>query len=259
MPRTRNARREEVTTPNPAPTDERAEMESPQAPPLPPPALLEVPHVGTHPAVVEAQRRLTAGEEAVRVAERRLEETRRASTAAHDALLQARAKFALGEIAPEDLDRAATAVEEAVRAFTAAQEDLQTKQAALGILRDRLQQATEQARVETEATLKERRRDLARRIAEGMVALAPLARELFFIERAAREQGFPLEGDWCLALLELVNVEGHRPVTNPDYVFGYHPADGSLLAEYLKRLKKIGIEVEPPQPVALADLLGRPW
>lgn len=246
MPRTR-ANRREVATPN----GEQAESRTEDVMPV----LL----VAERPDVREAKARLGDIEEKRSAAEQRERELAEEVETARSRFQAIRARHVLGEATDEEVEEAQASLAGLEHDLAAAQDWATALRDTVAVLARRAQDVEAKAREEVDAQSAERLREVGQRLAEGAVALAPLARELFDVEEKRRQQGLPLVGGWSLAPMELMNVEGYRRVDNVDYAFGYHPADGSFLMEFLKRLRKIGVEVEPPEAVSLRDLVGREW
>ncbi len=244
MPRTRVSRRE-AATPNGEQVEARPESSGP------------VLFVAEHPDVREAKAQLEDFEEKFAQAERRVSELVEQVETARSRFQAIRSRHILGEATDGEITEAQAALAGLERDFAAAQDWATGLRDTVEVLTRRAQDVETTAGPEVEAGLNERRRDLARRIAETLVAVVPDVHLLFKIEAAMRAQGFPIADNWSVAPFELAFVEGHRRIEDVGLAFGYHPADGTLLMEYLRRLRMIGVEVEPPAPVSLRDLLGR--
>lgn len=244
MPRTRVNRREAAT-----PNGEQAETHREGSGPI----LL----IDEHPGVRETRVQLAGFEEKLTQPERRERELAEQVETARAHFQATRSRHILTEATDTEVAEAQARLAGLERDLAGAQDWVTGLRDTVEVLTRRAQDAEAKARAEVEAGLNERRRDLARRIAEALVALTPDAHDLFRVETAMRAQGFPLADDWSVAPMELAYVEGYRRIEDVGLVFGYHPADGTLLMEYLRRLRKIGVEVAPPAPVSLRDLLGR--
>lgn len=243
MPRTRG-RRDEVPTPDPA-AEERAD--APEAPP-PTPALSEIPRVETHPAVVEAGRRLAEAETKLVAAAKRVAELTEGIEGKRDRVREAEKLFVLAEVTAEDVEAARADVARFEPQLTDARSRAAAWRDAVEDLTARLERAKEQARLEVAAGLIALRRERIAHIAEAH--LTPLAVEmarLYHIEREMKSQGVSLEPTGPMTIGELLATR--ELVTNESLVFGFGAArlDGlNLLRAWLERARRLGVEVAAP-------------
>lgn len=250
MPRTR-AHRNEVTVPDPAPEEQ---AESPQAPPLPP----ALPGVNTHPAVVEAGRRLAEADAKLVAAAKHTGEVAEQVEAARDRLRELEKLLVLDEVSAGEVEAARTDLVRLEPGLADAQAVARSWRDAVEDLATRVERATAQARQEITEALNSERLELGRRIGVTLAELAPVAHRLFMLEDAARRQGLRLDGP-SLAPAELVFAKEPASIQHIDYKFHYDPRDGSLVMFYLRRLQAMGLDVPEPQGVSLRDLISSGW
>lgn len=243
MPRTKNAKRD-IATPN---GEARTEAAAP------------ILTIDAHPAKRAAQARLEEVEEKRGAAERREHDLAEQVATARARVQTIRSRHVLGEASDGELAEAQASLAGLERDLAAARDWATALRDTVEVLTRRAQDVEVRARQEFDVASKARYLALARQIAEGLVALSPVAVEMFAIQRARSAQGMGLPGDWSLALLELVHTTEHRFVSNPDLAFAFHGGEASLLTAFLARLAKAGVVIEPPEPIRLTDLLGRPW
>lgn len=255
MVRTRNARREEVTTPNPAPTDERAEMESPQAPPLPPPALSEIPRVETHPAVVEARSRLADAEEKLVAAARRVSELTEQTEAARDRLRELEKLRILDEASDQDVEAARADLTRLEPQLAEAQAVARSWRDAVEDLMGRVRETEAKARVEVEAARRKMHWEAALELRAALRAVYAANHRVLHIEDTARIDRSLLPAGRPLALGVLIHVN-EGVITNADLAFFVSPLDGkSLVAAWAERFRLAGYGEPDLEPASLHEVL----
>ena len=148
--------------------------------------------INTHPDVVEAATKYEQAKAALPAARQKLvaEEQVCAKTQAEAEKVAVRAE--LGEATQEEARAAKRAASDASEKVTRLQADMQVKEQAFGILRERLQEARESARGDLLTTYRKEQEALVRRVAEKLDELATVNGELQELEQSAANQSIKL-------------------------------------------------------------------
>lgn len=256
MARTKNAQRREVTTPDPAPVEERAEIESAQGPPpLPPPALSEVPRVETHRAVVEARRKLAEGDAALTAAAKRVSEVAEQTEAACDRLREAEKRFVLDEVTAQSVEAARAELARLEPQLAEARAVARSWRDAIEDLIGRVRDAEAKARAEVEVARREMHREATLELRAALRAVYAANHRVLHIEDTARIDRSPLPAGRPLALGILIHVK-EGVITNGDLAFFVSPLDGkSLVAAWAERFQQAGYGDPDLEPASLREVL----